>query len=230
MSGPLHRIASGVLHPARNLHPALGSVWTPPHTADAPETPGEVLEHTVPRPVASHTEQLTPILARSQRPPVALQSEAHATPALLLPETAPINRNTSALSSGPSAASHRVDPPAAISGSRVIPPAADTETTADPNADDTEVDSRSAFVPLLPEQRFVAPARALTPALPVARERPTHAQPIAQAAHQPDEIEIHIGRIEVTAPPASPAARPAPHPARKSLDLGEYLKRERRSR
>jgi hypothetical protein len=222
MSGPLHRIASGVLHPARNLHPALGSVWTPPHTVDAPETPGEVLEHTVPRPFASHTE--------SQRPGVALPSEARATPTLLPPETAPISRNAPALPSGPNAVTNRLDPPVAISGSRVIPPAANAETTGAPNADGTKVDSRSAFVPLLPEQRFVAPARALTPTQPVPRERPTHAQPIAQAARQPDEIEIHIGRIEVTAPPAPPLARPAPHPARKSLDLGEYLKRERRSR
>jgi hypothetical protein len=38
-----------------------------------------------------------------------------------------------------------------------------------------------------------------------------------------DEIEINIGRIEVTAiPPAAPRSTP---PARKSLNLDEYLQR-----
>lgn len=45
--------------------------------------------------------------------------------------------------------------------------------------------------------------------------------------HEPDEIHIHIGRIEVAAIP-QPVQRPAAPPARKSLDLGEYLKRSSR--
>jgi hypothetical protein len=44
---------------------------------------------------------------------------------------------------------------------------------------------------------------------------------------EPDEIQIHIGRIEVIAAPPAPAARPAP-PARKSISLDEYLKRNNR--
>jgi len=46
---------------------------------------------------------------------------------------------------------------------------------------------------------------------------PTHGQ-------EPEEIRIHIGRIEVTAAPPAPV-RAAPKPAHKSLDLGAYLKR-----
>lgn len=41
---------------------------------------------------------------------------------------------------------------------------------------------------------------------------------------EPDEIQIHIGRIEVTAMPPAPA-RAEPRPARKSPSLDEYLKR-----
>lgn len=45
---------------------------------------------------------------------------------------------------------------------------------------------------------------------------------------EPDEINIHIGRIEVTAVPP-PAASPRPlSKARKSVSLDEYLKRGRR--
>jgi hypothetical protein len=47
---------------------------------------------------------------------------------------------------------------------------------------------------------------------------------------EPDEIQIHIGRIEVTAVTQA-APRPAPPPARKSISLDEYLQRgERRPR
>ena len=44
------------------------------------------------------------------------------------------------------------------------------------------------------------------------------------AERETDRVEIHIGRIEVTAVPQE-APRPAPIRPRKSLDLGEYLKR-----
>jgi len=45
-----------------------------------------------------------------------------------------------------------------------------------------------------------------------------------ESAREPDEITIHIGRIEVTAAP-QPVARPAAAPARRSISLDEYLKR-----
>ena len=46
----------------------------------------------------------------------------------------------------------------------------------------------------------------------------------APVEREGDKVEIHIGRIEVTAvPPEAP--RPAATRPRKSLDLGEYLKR-----
>jgi hypothetical protein len=46
----------------------------------------------------------------------------------------------------------------------------------------------------------------------------------AMPQREPDEIRIHIGRIEVTAAPPAPApARVAP--ARKTLSLDDYLKR-----
>ena len=43
---------------------------------------------------------------------------------------------------------------------------------------------------------------------------------------EPDEIQIHIGRIEVTAVPQA-APRPAAVPASKSINLDEYLRRGR---
>lgn len=46
----------------------------------------------------------------------------------------------------------------------------------------------------------------------------------APAHREQDEIQIHIGRIEVVAAPVSPV-RAAPKPVRPSPDLGDYLKR-----
>ena len=48
----------------------------------------------------------------------------------------------------------------------------------------------------------------------------------AASKSEPDEIQIHIGRIEVTAVPQT-APRPAAMPASKSINLDEYLKRGR---
>lgn len=46
----------------------------------------------------------------------------------------------------------------------------------------------------------------------------------ARAERQPDEIQIHIGRIEVTAVPAPPAQR-APKAPDKGISLDAYLER-----
>jgi hypothetical protein len=48
----------------------------------------------------------------------------------------------------------------------------------------------------------------------------------AQVERSADDIQIHIGRIEVTAVPPAPT-RPAVQPVRKSLRLDEYLRRGR---
>jgi len=56
------------------------------------------------------------------------------------------------------------------------------------------------------------------------RVKPEAVSRSAPAEREPDKVEIHIGRIEVTAVPQE-APRPAATRPRKSLDLGEYLKR-----
>ena len=48
------------------------------------------------------------------------------------------------------------------------------------------------------------------------------------AAQGTDEVQIHIGRIEVTAAPTPQAARPVQKSLRKAMNLDEYLKRSGR--
>ena len=57
-------------------------------------------------------------------------------------------------------------------------------------------------------------------------ERTDASSRMARPDRETDEVQIHIGRIEVTAVPPAPA-RPAAPPARKSLRLDEYLRRGR---
>jgi len=91
-------------------------------------------------------------------------------------------------------------------------------TTAEPHGEigqriETQRQQSSLMQPPRPEQ----PAR-------VKSQQPTHPM------REPDEIQIQIGRIEVTAVPPASQPRPAARPAPKSLDLGAYLKRGRSSR
>jgi hypothetical protein len=76
-----------------------------------------------------------------------------------------------------------------------------------------------ALEPLMP--------RAITPTVQRADETGNSrrlARHLRSPSREADEIQIHIGRIEVTAVPPAPA-RPALAPNRKSPSLDEYLKR-----
>jgi hypothetical protein len=74
------------------------------------------------------------------------------------------------------------------------------------------------------------PAR-FAPELQAASQRSAASQTLARnnapqlrSPIQPEDIQIHIGRIEVIAVPP-PVARPAPAPARRGQSLDEYLSR-----
>ncbi len=87
------------------------------------------------------------------------------------------------------------------------------------------------YRPLVPEGLHPAEAalaHASSPLSPargkIERTGPArHSAPVERSA---DDIQIHIGRIEVTAVPPAPT-RPAVQPVRKSLRLDEYLRRGR---
>jgi len=78
--------------------------------------------------------------------------------------------------------------------------------------------------PMLPERPERAPAISMAP---VSDARKEQSRPIfemrKQLQREPDEIQIHIGRIEVTAvpPPQAPRAR---KPENRQISLDEYLK------
>ncbi|MGO9394018.1 MAG: hypothetical protein ACLP7A_05335 [Desulfobaccales bacterium] len=112
----------------------------------------------------------------------------------------------------PSAAGYQ--PPVTAPPEGTAPAAAGYQPLVTPPADDHAPNN---FLLTFPENRQVLPAQ---------KSRALHfakAAQRAEAERTPDEIQIHIGRIEVTAVPP-PAPRPAPKVERKSVNLDEYLK------
>jgi hypothetical protein len=102
-----------------------------------------------------------------------------------------------------------------------------------PLADEGETSRTSPeYAPLLPEvsaaspsfQSESAPARSLRPMTAAHADSGDRSLRASPAKSGPDEIQITIGRIEVTAVPET-RARPAAKPTRKPLSLDEYLKR-----
>ena len=67
-------------------------------------------------------------------------------------------------------------------------------------------------------------ARTIAAQVNARRQQPAVLQPSRPTQSQPEDIQIHIGRIEVLAVPQA-APRPAAAPARKGLSLDEYLSR-----
>lgn len=94
-----------------------------------------------------------------------------------------------------------------------------------------ELTPRRPYRPLVPEDlRRPGPSLLRNPSMltpdrgSIEKTGPArHSVPLERSA---DDIQIHIGRIEVTAVPPAPT-RPAVQPVRKSLRLDEYLRRGR---
>ena len=82
---------------------------------------------------------------------------------------------------------------------------------------------------IVPAVLRIAPADPVVAALPVAVVQAR--RPAAPAAHEPDVVHVHIGRVEVRAEaPAREPSRPAPRAARPApLSLDRYLAGERRT-
>jgi hypothetical protein len=90
----------------------------------------------------------------------------------------------------------------------------------------TEVVRRHPYRPLMAERAPRTEEKSSSP-FPTSAQRAERKNLSGRAEkpeRQPDEIQIHIGRIEVTAAPPAPP-RTETKPANKSPDLGEYLKR-----
>jgi hypothetical protein len=112
-----------------------------------------------------------------------------------------------------------------------VPSRTSENATQSRDAGKPEIAFGDSYTPLVAEYAartdalkiFAATTR---PALPDVRREAGSSRGFREPEREPDEIQIHIGRIEVTAAPPA-AVRPAPKPERKALSLDDYLKRKR---
>jgi hypothetical protein len=230
MKGYLQRLVQTVTKPAESVHPWAGSIFAASHQGEFS---------------VAQTEELVPLPAARQPSEGMAPASAQSSQALASTETSPsAERNsqipelrTTQMSSGSPQAGQSASRGSSVS-ERVIPKPhiTNTEESIRESMDAAELEMTPVQKPepAMPPRghRLLAGAEAVinTGQLAVGSSRASTEQNRARAARdsaapdrRTDEIEIHIGRIEVTAihppPPARPKARD------KEISLDAYLKR-----
>lgn len=223
MKGYLQRMAASAVRPQSGIHPLVGSIYA---GAFADATRGAAAESSL------HEEErwlASPQPVGEER---AARVDPDASPVLESAESEVAQRRSEQPANAAARREGRID--AQRASFRPLLPAAESERAESSwdNATDGDRQTRSgdgleredsepesSFGALLPRE-----SRSPLAVSGVRRARSEAFQHSAPAEREPDKVEIHIGRIEVTAVPQG-APRPAPTRPRKSLDLGEYLKR-----
>jgi hypothetical protein len=228
MSGYLYRLVRTVSHPSETIHPRPGSLFAPYRSA--PDSPSEWLEQ---------AETVATYPARSESSTIGEPAETVHHPARsddlqspLLPGTANEPPRIFELVERAD-----VSPPAGNKAQHdTLEHAVPVPPRLAPQAQRAVPDSRydadvQSYVPLIHPQRseaqsarpeapqFSTEARSMREASAnlMAEEHPTRAE------REPDDIQIHIGRIEVTA--VQPPAPRAPKAPDKAISLDAYLER-----
>ena len=224
MRSYLHRIAASALSRERSVHPVLGSLWAPQRSADSFEVSGETLVPGTKPQRAQDVEQMqTPVQPQMQAQLLVqptrvdsmhIESEQSS---VFMPQT----RAEAEMPTHSSSEARRIHAISALT--HATSPA---EGDGGLRAAGSESQQRN-FRPLVSESSEWADGAQIGRAPVAASPHPDslRRQPPAQPAREPDSIEIHIGRIEVLAAQPQQVQRPPAQPARKSLDLGEYLRR-----
>jgi hypothetical protein len=232
MSGYLQRMVASVRTPERRVHPIVGSLYSPtPEFATAESFQAEeALLVSRPSQTASQPSGDAPyrFAARTTPAPEATASES------TVKRDAPGGIPPVSTSAGPLLAPHAESigdrPPIYHLRTPFAPqPTAGSRPSREDPATESQPIVERGYRPLLREAHAVSAPTAAAPHVPALAPRTREARPAVpgrghQTASPHDEIEIHIGRIEVTAVQQT-GTRPAAPPARKSLNLDEYLKR-----
>jgi hypothetical protein len=228
MSGYLQRLARNAMTPSRSIHPAVASIFSP------------LKEERIPAPLLEYDEIET---VENRAESLARIAPAIPSGAVDAPRANEVGEGEISRVDGeprheafrPLARMSRPPVPAVTTG-RIAPPLKqpgplrNAETEPQPGI---HVEPEEPYTPLLPPAVPSADAegeifRASETVVSTASKKdaarvPRHG---AVSKSEADEIQIHIGRIEVTAVPPA-AARPAVVPVSKSVNLDEYLKRGR---
>jgi hypothetical protein len=214
MKGYLQRMAASAVRPPSVIHPLVGSIYAGRAFADAGSGLHEEERWTTsPQPVGEERDaRMEPDASpfrKSARSEVAQRGSEP-------PANAASHRDAQRTSFRPLLSGAEAEIAAGRYGS-----AADGErqTRSGDALEREDSAPESSFGALLPRE-----SRSPLAVSGVRRAKSESFQHSIPVEREPDRVEIHIGRIEVTAVPQE-APRPAATRPRKSLDLGEYLKR-----
>jgi hypothetical protein len=229
MSGYLHRLVHTVSHPRETVHPCTGSLFAPYRSArDSPSEWFEQAETVATYPARSESSAIGETAETVQHPPRSDDSQSP-----LLPGTAnepprifeSVERADVSPPAGNKAQHDTLEHAVPVPRWLVAPQA---QRAAPDSRYDADVQS---YVPLIHPQRSEAQS-----ARPEAPQFSTEARSMREASanlmaeghptraeREPDEIQIHIGRIEVTA--VQPPAPRAPKLPEKAISLDAYLER-----
>jgi hypothetical protein len=239
MKGYLQRLAATVTTRTPAIHPIVSSVFPAPAAVDSSSIsiaakPSSAAEDTAslsaPTPSTQH-EDLRGHLIDNQHSSESVEDSHRSQPIPYHPLLKPSftdalgdpshDRSSEAYRTRQQSTSIEADSPAVTDS----PLATSSSRRESPASAHPSNPSPQPLLPISPEiQRESRAAHTPGPARPETQPRASH------SSRQPEDIQIHIGRIEVLAVPP-PVARPAAPPPRKSVSLDEYLRRsERRSR
>ena len=235
MNGYLQRLAAGAIRPARSIHPVVGTLYAPMSHQQSMEFPEEVhVETSLPQtPAGPETSPFESPLVKSFEPQLRRR---HSDAGLqIAPRRSGSKENPSLAGIGgatveESALLHGSGQSAATSAGPSEVTEDIHESSAEPASLSSEYHplvrtspvSSSPNSPALSEPHNLREIRAS--ASPQNNRGAGSTRP-AQPQHEPDEIQIHIGRIEVTAVQPAATPRPAPKERNKSVSLDEYLSR-----
>ena len=209
MSGYLHRLVHTVSQPRQTVHPRTGSIFAP-YRGTHDSSPG----------FFEQTETVTSHPARSEFPKTFQPAEPARRPTPLLFEPAVKPPHAEGMPPANNQSERAVHVPQPLAASQQESAARDSAPEAPIENYDILIHSHSSEAGSATPQAPRLFAEAITtrdskPNAPAART--------TRAERRPDEIQIHIGRIEVTAvqPPAPPPQKTRDH----GISLDAYLAR-----
>jgi hypothetical protein len=224
LSGYLQRMALSVLKPEVAIHPVVGSIFSTPKPRDSSESFTELDNVATTerreflRESLSTTETSSSSPSRSISGVRAVPHDIEATQ----PRTAAATTPSGVVSGD--RLSRRADTvrSASVKPDMVVP----VDNSANLSAKIVEHDASPVtrkFTPLMPA--VLAPNPQSVALRPPAKPGDNAAQSLAAQSRMTDDIEIHIGRIEVAAMQAAPIRSAPAKPPRRAASLDEYLKR-----
>jgi hypothetical protein len=233
MSGYLERLVSAAMRPSRAIHPIVGSLYAAPRTQAAAMPGREESAESAPR---AGDHGATMLLRNGEtagplvQPLVRRESEPAVSRNFLLERSArPLpGRWERAHHTTPESAGQKIGAERDVEFS----PEAGKPGTPGKRQRLTGLE-RGTFqpegadsMPLVPIRSAEAVQSGNAIGVSAGPPLPSRRAPVrVDATSEADEIQIHIGRIEVTAAP--PADRAPAKPERKSINLGEYLQQRR---